>query len=290
MKLSEFFSYILKFGIQNDPRVDKKSIKNYSDTAILYGNPNTQIKNILVGIDIEAAEIILADRLKEKQNIDLVLGHHPEGIAYANLYDVMPLQIDVLKKKGVNQDISTGFLKERKREVARRLLPQNHNRAVDAARLLDIPFVCAHTPADNHVYSYLNKLMNKQSPKKISDVIDLLNGITEYKMAVEYGIGPKILIGNLKKNSGKILVDMTGGTEGHKDIYKSLSKAGISTLICMHLSDEHLKNAFLAKLNVIVAGHISSDNLGMNLLLDNIEKKETLNIISCSGFTRIKRS
>ncbi len=290
MILSEFFSYIIKFGIQNDPRADKKSINGYSDSAILYGKPNTQIKSILVGIDIEVGEIILADRLKEKQSIDLVLGHHPEGIAYANLHSVMPLQIDVLKKKGVKQDISSGFLKERKREVARRLLPQNHNRAVDAARLLDVPFICAHTPADNHVYSFLDKLMNNSSPKKIGDVFDLLNGIKEYKIATEYGIGPKILLGSVKNNAGKILVDMTGGTEGHKDIYKSLAKAGVNTLICMHLSDEHLKNAFLAKLNVIVAGHISSDNLGMNLLLDNLEKKDKFNILSCSGFTRIKRN
>ena len=46
MKLSDFFSLILKFGIQNDPRIDKRCIKNYSDSAILYGDPDTNIKNI----------------------------------------------------------------------------------------------------------------------------------------------------------------------------------------------------------------------------------------------------
>jgi hypothetical protein len=42
-------------------------------------------------------------------------------------------------------------------------------------------------------------------------------------------------------------------------------------------------------LNVVIAGHISSDNLGLNLLLDRIEKEESLQIIGCSGFNRIKR-
>lgn len=57
----------------------------------------------------------------------------------------------------------------------------------------------------------------------------------------------------------------------------------------MHLSEEHLKKVREANLNVIIAGHISSDTLGLNLLLDRIEEKEELEIIGCSGFKRIKR-
>jgi hypothetical protein len=59
----------------------------------------------------------------------------------------------------------------------------------------------------------------------------------------------------------------------------------------MHLSEEHFKKVKDANLNVVIAGHISSDTLGLNLLLDRIEKqaKERLQIISCSGFNRIKR-
>jgi hypothetical protein len=40
---------------------------------------------------------------------------------------------------------------------------------------------------------------------------------------------------------------------------------------------------------VVIAGHISSDTLGLNLLLDEIEKEEKLKIINCSGFRRIRR-
>ena len=34
----------------------------------------------------------------------------------------------------------------------------------------------------------------------------------------------------------------------------------------MHISEEHRKEAEKSHLNVVVAGHISSDNLGLNLL------------------------
>jgi hypothetical protein len=83
---------------------------------------------------------------------------------------------------------------------------------------------------------------------------------------------------------------MTGGTEGSKDVFDKLYCAGVRTIVAMHLSEEHFKKVKDANLNVVIAGHISSDNLGLNLLLDRIEKVEPLQFIGCSGFTRIKRN
>ena len=40
--------------------------------------------------------------------------------------------------------------------------------------------------------------------------------------------------------------------------------------------------------NVVIAGHIPSDVLGLNLLFDEIEKKEPLEFIEISGFKRIR--
>jgi putative NIF3 family GTP cyclohydrolase 1 type 2 len=82
---------------------------------------------------------------------------------------------------------------------------------------------------------------------------------------------------------------MTGGTEGSKDMFDKMYKLGIRTLVSMHLSEEHFKKVKDANLNVVIAGHISSDTLGLNLLLDRIEKEEKLEIINCSGFRRIRR-
>jgi len=82
---------------------------------------------------------------------------------------------------------------------------------------------------------------------------------------------------------------MTGGTEGPKKIFPRLSQAGVGTIVAMHLSEEHYKHAKGEHINVVIAGHIASDNLGLNLLLDEIEKKEKLNIIQCSGFVRVRR-
>lgn len=291
MKLSYLYSQAIKFGRQNDPRKNK-DIKAYSDTAILFGDPHLEVRRIFIGIDIETPELLLAESIRRKQGLDLVIAHHPEGRAYAALSGVMQLQVDLLSQLGIKLAVAQKFLEERKLEVERRILPQNHTRPVDAARLLNLPFMCIHTPADNHVFTFIKCLMAEKKPRKVKDIVDILLTITEYKEAKKNLTGPRIISGCPNRETGRILVDMTGGTEGSKDIFEQLYKTGIRTVICMHLGEEHFKKAKDAKLNVVIAGHISSDTLGLNLLLDNIEKesKERLQMIDCSGFKRISRN
>jgi putative NIF3 family GTP cyclohydrolase 1 type 2 len=290
MKLAEIYAKVLKYGIERDPRRNKSAIKYYSDTALLYGSPDRKIKKILIGIDIDVAELLLADKIRSLEGLDLVVSHHPQGRAYAGLYEVMQLQVDLLKKIGVSESVACELIEERKWEVERKILPANHMRTVDAARLLDLPFMCIHTPADNHVADFIMKLLAKHKPKKVAEIVDVLNGIPEYQDAKKALAGPRIILGNPKRSTGKIFVEMTGGTEGNKDVYDKLYKCGIRTLVSMHLSEEHFKKVRDANLNVVIAGHISSDTLGLNLLLDRIEKEERFSITSCSGFRRIRRN
>ncbi len=317
MKLIDFYKKAIEIGFENDPRgkdivqkdlerrkkdfdelkpeekefFDQESLRNpYYDSRILYGTGEEEIKSILVGIDIEVGEVLLADSLRSKgKQIDLLLSHHPEGRAYANLYAVMRMQSDILNRFGVPINIAEGLMDGRIKEVERKLMPVNHTRAVDAARLLGIPFLCLHTPADNMVTTYLQRLFDEKKPYYIRDVIDILRNIPEYKEAGMNSVGPKILLGANERKAGKIFVDMTGGTEGSKEIFESLTNSGISTIVAMHLSEEHRKEAEKNHLNVIIAGHISSDNLGLNLLLDEITKGNSIEILECSGFKRITR-
>lgn len=319
MRLRQLYDKAISIGIENDPRgkeivqkdleirkkdfeslkdkekesFDKESLTNpYSDSRILNGTGEEEIKSALVGIDMEVGEILLADRLRDKGTpVDLVIAHHPEGRAYANLYEVMHIQADILHRFGIPISVAEDLMETRIREVERKLMPVNHTRAVDAARLLGIPFLCLHTPADNMVTTYLQGLFEEKKPYTIDDIMDILREIPEYKEATGNGAGPKILIGSKSRKAGRIFVDMTGGTEGSKDIFESMSNSGINTIVAMHLSEEHKKEAEKNHINVIIAGHISSDNLGLNLLLDEIceTSGEKLKILECSGFRRFSR-
>jgi putative NIF3 family GTP cyclohydrolase 1 type 2 len=317
LKLRKLYETVIAKGMEADPRgkkavlktLDKKkesykgmkkeeqeffdieSLTNpYADTRILYGTGDEEIKTVIVGVDMEIGELVLADRLTEKgQKIDLVIAHHPEGKAFANFYEVMHMQADILSKFGVPINIAEDLLEGRIKEVERRLMPANHTRAVDAAKLLDIPFMCMHTPTDNMVASYLQKLIHRKKPDTLDDIMKILLDIPEYREAARNNAGPKILIGSKERTAGKVFVDMTGGTEGAKDIFESIANSGISTIVAMHLSDEHRKKAEKHHMNVVIAGHISSDNLGINLMLDELQKKGSLNVLPCSGFRRFSR-
>lgn len=318
MKLRDIYRRAIDIGIENDPRgkeavlnelqrnkkefdelkqeekefFDQESLKNpYSDSKILYGSDDREIHSILVGVDIDVGEILLADNLRSKgRRVDLLLSHHPSGRALADLYAVMQMQSDILNVFGVPINVAESLMEGRIKEIERKLMPVNHTRAVDAARLLEIPFVCLHTPADNMVAGFLQRLFSEKKPYFLSDVLDMLKIIPEYKTAGKNGVGPKIVLGSKNRKAGRIFVDMTGGTEGSKDIFESLTNSGINTIVGMHISEEHRKEAEKSHLNVIVAGHISSDNLGLNLLLDEVLKDASLEILECSGFRRFSRS
>lgn len=313
MKLNKIYSLAVELGASRDPRgkegirsalddarkqydglkgdekkfFDKERMTNpFADTRILYGNPDIEVKSLIVGVDVEAPELLLVDRLRQKgDKIDLCLAHHPEGRALAQLSDVMGLQADVWAGFGVPINIGDALISERMQEIRRALMPQNHQRPIDTARLLDIPFMCVHTPADNLVTDHLTRLLKRAKPRLVGDVIDVLLKQKEYRLSSERGTGPTVIVGDKKSRAGEPFVDMTGGTEGPLNAIEKLAQAGVGTIVAMHMGDKLKSEAEKHHVNVVIAGHIASDNIGLNLFLDKVEKQG----VKCRGFSGFDR-
>lgn len=316
MKLGEIYREAVRLGIENDPRgaaevqkvlelaqkefeeakeedkpfFDQERLFNpYSDTRVLAGSEDLEINKILAGIDIEVGELLLADRLRERGNqIDLVLSHHPEGKALAALDEVMHLQEEVFFQLGIPINVAEGVLTSRIKEVHRSIMPLNHNRPVDAANLLGLPLMCIHTPADNMVTGFLTRLFEEKDPRTVGDVVKVLKEIPEYQQALKVKAGPQVIVGSDKKRAGKVFVDMTGGTSGSEEIYGRLAQAGIGTIIGMHMPEKHRQEAEKNHISVVIAGHLASDSIGLNLVLDHLESRG-ISIIPCSGLIRVRR-
>ena len=311
MKIQEIFDLAIKMGIDSDFRgasgvqklLDKKkkkyeslndkegfdldSLTNpYLDSRIYNISDDREIKKILVGIDVDTAELLLAKQLGD---IDLVIGHHPVGRGLSGLSDVMELQADVYNYYGVPINIAESLNHPRISEVSRGISSSNKQKSVDSAKILGVNFINVHTPADNLVAKFLKELIEKENPETIEELLNLLKTIPEYKEAILNGSGPKVIVGNPESRCGKIAVtEITGGTEGSSKLMEALSQAGIGTTIAMHASEDHRKKAEASHVNIVIAGHISSDSLGMNLFLDELEKKG-IEIVCFSGLTRFKR-
>lgn len=317
MKVKDIFALGLKMAIAADPRGPKAPVKQlarlkkqyeemkpadkeffdtemltnpYPDSQIHVDDGKTEVKRVLAGIDINSSDIILASQLNERgKKIDAVISHHPVGRALTHLHDVMAMSIEVYEQLGIPVHIAEKIMEERAKEVGRGTHPINHFQSIDVARLLGVNYLSTHTFTDNLVNKYMDEYLVKNKPEFVSDIMELLMKQPEYKEAKKYGAGPKIIAGGPNHRVGKFLVEMTGGTNPSSKVYERLSQYGISTLVGMHMRDESMQKAGESHMNVIIAGHMSSDSMGMNLYLDELEKKG-IEVIPCGGLIRVSRN
>ena len=318
MKLREIYELAIEAGIENDPRgragvekelqrqqkiydalkgaekeaFDRELLRNpFGDSRLLVGSGEEEIHGLLAGVDMETPEVVLADRLREKgKNIQMVFAHHPEGVGLVGLGNIMEMQSQVFAlTEDVPVHIAEGVMAPRVAQVRRNLMASNFQRAVDAARLLEMPMACIHTPCDNHVHQFLTRAFAEGQPQTVGDVLDILLTIPEYRMAAANMDGPALLLGKKDNSCGRIHLEMTGGTGTAKEIYAELSARGVGTVVSMHMRDEARLEAEKHHLNVVIAGHMASDSVGINLLLDKLEARGVA-IMPCSGLLRYSRN
>ncbi|MGD0997608.1 MAG: NGG1p interacting factor NIF3 [Thermoleophilia bacterium] len=316
MKLGEMYETAIRMGVDADPRgregvarslamakrrfealpdhlknvFDREELTNpYVDTRIYVGESDTEVTSIIAGIDMNVGEVLLTDRLREKgRHIDAIYTHHPEGMALSRLDRVMEMQAEVWEAWGVPINVGESVMDERRVEVRRRFMPLNVDQAIDAAGLLDIPFFSAHTPTDNLVTTFLSRFLAEREPVLVEDVRSALYDVPEYRIAAAKGAGPYVVEEKAGKRAGKVWVDMTGGTEGPVSIMGKLADRGVGTIVGMHMSPELRKIAEDNHIHVVIAGHISSDSVGVNLLMDEYERRG-VEILPTSGLIRVRR-
>lgn len=317
MNVKQIFELALKMGIAADPRGPKAAraylesarkdwenikpkdkayfdaerlVNPYSDSRVHVDDGKTQVKRVLAGIDIGDGEILLASQLGERaKKIDLIIAHHPLGKSLAGLHDVMDMTVEVYEKLGVPVHVAEKIMEERMKEVGRSVHPINHYRLINMAELLKVNLINTHTITDNLVHKFLHDYISRHHPRTVGDLLEALLEIPEYHEAKKRGAGPVLFAGSPKHKVGKWLLEMTGGTNPADKVYKELSNYGISTIIGMHMKDGARDVANEHHMNVVIAGHMASDSLGMNLLLDALEKKG-VDILPCSGLIRINRN
>lgn len=279
-----------KLDAKGKERFDKDLLWNpYADTRLLNGEEDRDVRKVLFGIDITPGEILIADRLRDKGlMVDGVIGHHPLGHARGIFPEVMHVQEQMYESFGVPINVAEDILAPRIKEVMRAVHAGNFDQTVDAARLLDVPLMCLHSPCDHLGQRFVQSYLDKKRPEKVSDIIDLLMDLPEYDLAAKRNNLPEVQVGDKGRRAGKIMVKFAGGTAGPKEMYDALSKAGVGTVVCMHIPDNHIEEARKAHVTVLVTGHMASDSIGINLLSDRLEEKG-VRVEPFSGLLRVRR-
>lgn len=320
MKVYEAYELAIRTGMEKDPRPADEVQKVLDDAREAYDklpddrkelfdqerlwNPYTdcrfsvmaeeareiEAECMMWGIDIGPAEVLLADRLREKgRNISAVVAHHPIGTARTKFPEVMWMQTDMYHEAGVPINVTEGLMKGRMDDVLRGVMGSNYNQGADAARLLGIPLFNVHSAADNMVQRYLTDLFERTEPKRLGDIIDVLYTEPEFRQAAKYNSPPEIIVGGKSNRCGRIVCKMTGGTSGPKEIYEKFAQAGVGTVVGMHFPESHIEEARKNNINIVISGHMSSDSLGVNLICD-VWERHGIDVLPCSGFTRFSRN
>src|SRR3990167_8432478 len=169
--------------------IDHEAKKNpYLDARILHGTGKEEVRHLMIGIDIETPEILLAQELRRQgKKIDCIMVHHPEGRALADLEKVMHVQIDILTKCGVPENRAEGVLRPRMDKIWRSIHSDNLFRVERAAELLKIPLFGCHTITDNLAWRYMEEEICKKKFDSLGEIMDALLEIPEYALYAKKG-------------------------------------------------------------------------------------------------------
>jgi len=223
--------------------------------------PGENIKRVLMGVDMDTAELMLAKQM----GYDLVVSHHPRN-TNTDMLKVMDRHILKLEALGVPRNKTQKMLAERVDELSYGVHVSNSRRAESAAKLMGMPFMSLHTPADivseRIVQEHLDKKFKDKPETTVQDIVDALEELPEYKNSERKA---KIRAGGKESYAGKIYVLMSGLTGPGSEVTKEYFEAGVGTLVLMHIPEKDAKAVKEQKIgNIVVAGHMSSDSVGLN--------------------------
>ena len=228
-----------------------------------------RIRKVLVAIDVGVAELLLARDL----GCDAVIAHHPAGgRAKLEGYKVFLRHIDQLREAGVPENAAKEAIKPKLRALELQHHPDNYDQTTSAAKRLRMPLVSIHSPCDEIGRKMIqHALKGLDGSSIVKDVVSRIGRFPEFRKAVSK---IEVRLGHPKSKAGKIAISHAAYTNGGYEIAKTYFQNGIGTLSYIHIAESDLtKLASEPSGNLIVLGHIASDWLGINRLLNELEKK-----------------
>ena len=248
--------------------------------------PGDKIHRVLATIDCGVDDLLLARVLR----CDAVITHHPEWTASLRGWTLVSRQIDQMVECGVPVAKAEAAIQRRMQSVELNTHPRNYGRVLQAATLLNLAFLNVHLPCDiisrRIISEQMARFQDPASRATVADVIAVLQEIPEQTVAATE---PKIRLGGPDRLAGRVAVAMAGYTNGGVDVLRAYFEAGVGTVLMMHFPEADLKEAREQRLagNLVITGHMASDSIGINVYLDELERRG-LDVIRAGGIVTTK--
>jgi len=261
--------------------------------------PGKDIKRFIFTMDANVGLLHMAKQF----GFDAVVCHHPCGVLLKR-GEVYRRHIDLLEEHGIPRETAMTSLSETIETTVRKMTnnrfrmlyhesPNQTVLEVDAARLLNLPFMNIHNPFDEKgrriLQSKIDEAAIKKPNWKLGDVLKLIEGLPEARYASEvYGISPDIFVGDPAGEASKVIFIHGALSAPDAEIVKFYWNSGFKTVIALHCEFGNLESLKRENQgNLILTGHFLGDSLGMTPFISTLREKG-LEVVCMGGIIDIE--
>jgi len=242
-----------------------------ADSQVYVESPR-DVRRVLFGVDIDAGELLYA----QGAGYDAVIAHHPAGEhARMDFAKVVHRQVDMMVAEGIDRAVAEQAVAQRLERIHRADHMGNYNRLVDTARLIGMPFCNVHLACDIIGRQAIVDTLRARAGEgtTVGQVIDWLGEYPEMEAALTR---PEAWIGSASSPLGRWVVAMAGGTNGGHPVFREYYKAGVDTVLAMHIAEDDLHKLRAEappNANLVVTGHMATDSIGINRVIAGMEER-----------------
>ncbi|SHH36827.1 hypothetical protein [Halobaculum gomorrense] len=234
--------------------------------------PGEDIESALVGIDLESPEIQLA----HDRGYDLALAHHPTGMsARLDFPEVLDTQVEFMTDHGVPESVAEEAVADLRSRMDHGGHSSNYRHDPSVAELLDQPYLNTHLAPDEYGRRVFREVADGLADDATAgEFVDALSDIPELH-AAETDV--RLRVGDPDNDLGEVAVHHAGGTNGGASVARAYFEHGVDTVLYIHVGagdTADLREEFgdTGK-TLVVTGHIASDAIGMNAVVDALEER-----------------
>ncbi|QZX99503.1 hypothetical protein [Halobaculum rubrum] len=234
--------------------------------------PGEDVETALVGIDLESPEIQLAN----DRDYDLALAHHPTGMsARLDFPAVLDTQVEFMTDHGVPEEVAEDAVADLRSRMDHGGHSSNYRHDPSVAELLDQPYLNTHLAPDEYGRRVFREVADGLADDATAgDFVDALGEIPELD-AAETDV--RVRVGDRENDLGEVAVHHAAGTNGGASVARAYFEHGVDTVLYIHVGagdTAELREEFADEgKTLVVTGHIASDAIGMNAVIDALEER-----------------
>lgn len=240
------------------------------------------LRRAVFAVDLDAGELALA----KQAGFDVAIAHHPSGgSTWAGFPAVLERHLPIMTGAGVPEPEARAAVRALQDEHGPRTHALNYDRLPSVARMLGLPFMNIHAPADEIGRRVMHETIQAAvSPgSRVDHAMRALEALPELATTRHPIV---VRMGSPDAPLGKWVFVHGAGTNGGYPVASALFRNGADTVFYIHIDPAHLRrlrDEFEGRgKNLVVTGHIASDSVGINVVVRRL-RQEGLEVHTMGG-------